>query len=124
MSNGSSDLVACYFECWRSFDMSKLRVLFAPGARYTILPRERTLVGIEEIARYWERNALRQRGLAVDYQVILTDERRSTVLFTARFDDIDEAEHQSVTGTITFHFRGGRIAELSEHYQKTSSPLQ
>ena len=58
-------LANAYFQAWRTHDLNALERIFDPGAKYTILNKDKSFDGLESIARYWLRNKTRQRQLRV-----------------------------------------------------------
>ena len=114
-----------YFKAWLSYDTMLLTQIFSPEATYDIKPRERVLIGQDEICRYWKRNKDRQKKLDVQWDVINSTQDQAISKFLANFIDIAEQQNQSILGVIHFLFnKNGQIIALSETYTKTVNSFE
>ena len=112
-------IVEEYFRIWKAYDLVGVMRLFDAKARYEIIPKQRTLDGHAEICEYWRRNAQRQKGVELSWDILSITRSYAKVHFVAKFYDKEENEHQKVIGTIEFHLNKRKtITLLSETYQK------
>jgi hypothetical protein len=109
-------LVQDYFAAWLNHDIDKLQKLFISNCEYEI-KNKRKISGIKELIEYWERNKKRQRYVDVFDPIVLEQSASyMRVAFCATFLDVEERQHQTVFGEITFKFSDQKISSLSEKY--------
>lgn len=113
-------IVEHYFQTWKEHDIRGVMQLFDAKARYKIRPKQKTLNGQPEICEYWRRNAQRQKGLELFWDILSIKKSYAKVHFVAKFYDKEENEHQKVVGIIEFYLsKQNTVILLSEHYQKS-----
>lgn len=121
MPNGNPSLdtlIADYFECWKTHDVDALARIFATDATYAILPRARTLSGLEAIRAYWQRNQARQRDVAIVWAIIERHDSGALVAFRAQYFDVEVGQHEQVTGTMDIQVEHRAIHALIEWYER------
>lgn len=113
------NVIEAYFRAWQNHNVADIQRIFADQAIYKIGPRNRDLVGKEEISAYWRRNKKRQKELSVEWELIGVLHNSVKASFHATFYDTEENNKQSITGIITFFVNdSNKISLLSEHYSK------
>jgi len=119
----NSSLIEKYFLAWSNYDLDLLENIFSDGAQYVILPRKKTLVGIDSIKEYWIRNSKRQSRLKLSWGNIVNNNDSVFTDFIAEFDDITISKHMIITGTICMLLECNKINLLSEYYTKIELKL-
>ena len=119
----NSSLIEKYFLAWSNYDLDLLENIFSDGAQYVILPRKKTLVGIDSIKEYWIRNSKRQSRLKLSWGNIVNNNDSVFTDFIAEFDDITISEHMIIAGTICMLLECNKINLLSEYYTKIELKL-
>ena len=108
-----------YFDAWQSYDNSILCRIFDKKAKYIIRPRNRKLIGIKEICRYWGKNESRQRNLILNWSIAQVKPLQISCDFTAKFFDVEENQNQEIIGKINYRLcKNLKILSLSETYKK------
>ena len=107
-----------YFIAWRTYDVSLLRSIFIPSAKYIIRNKERILNGIDEIEQYWQRNKKRQKNIKLRWNIIKAQRYTDEVEFCASFWDEEKCQNIKVNGRIIFKYNAiDQIVRLSEAYR-------
>ena len=115
----TDDVVKSYFRAWEEQNIKALATVFCPDATYAILPRSRTLRGLNEIQKYWARNARRQADFTVSWKQCRKHDVFARASFTASFFDLEEQRGHVITGIIDFSVdASGRVCHLHEFYSK------
>lgn len=115
----SNRIVDEYFRIWKAYDIQGIRRLFDTKAIYEIKSKQKFFKGHFEICNYWKRNAWRQKGLQLIWDIVSLKKSFIEVHFLAEFYDTEETESQKVEGIINFYLnKQNNIILLSEHYQK------
>jgi len=123
----NSEIVAAYFEAWRSRSTEQVQQIFSDNAEYLIkVDGKKSYLGIDEIKQYWRKNAERQQDLTLDYQIIESRAHDILIVFFANFTDVDERQRQLVNGAISMEistFEPKKICRLTEWYFVDRKPL-
>lgn len=113
--------VGKYFTAWENYDMDLLKAIFLPTAKY-IVRRKKTLCGIDEILKYWERNKKRQKKIQLHWKIIASGFKSEVVQFGAYFWDAEDKKYTKINGQIIFKYDGNsRISSLTEAYKKRTT---
>jgi SAM-dependent methyltransferase len=115
-------LIVQYFGAWESHDINLLRKTLSKECLYFINGKD-ALRGIQEVLSYWEHNAMRQRNVHTQFQIISSSALNATFLWSAEFERIDTNDHRKLDGIMHLTFRQGRISTLHEHYSQEITRL-
>lgn len=111
-----------YFASWLMHDWEILDSIFSESFEYAIEGKN-VIIDRQKLKDYWLRNSRRQKELKVFKACLAEEKNWSSYAFCAQFYNKVKGQNQSVVGRIVFRLTDdGKIASLSESYEKYLSP--
>ncbi len=111
-------VVGTYKRAWERHDLSLLRRLFSPNAKYDEKPERPPFRGIREICDYWAENRSKQRGVDFRPRFASTSHNRVDLVWECSFFRRDLDRHLWLSGAMAATLQDGKIQEFTETFVK------
>lgn len=114
-----SELVMQYKKAWEQHDLNILKKLFSQDAIYQEKREREPFDGIDNICKYWVRNARQQKNVVFSPLFITEDDNLLRCLWKSKFYREDLKRWLILTGEFIAEIRDNKIYSFKENYEKT-----